>query len=135
MNGAVELPGGANPLSFQELIHVLASAASNDQQQIKSGTEQLTNWAPQTSFHSLLQSVFVDRSLPFEVRYLSIIQLKNGIDKHWRKYSKHIISRPEKANIRSNCIDASINEPDPRLALHSAIVVAKIVRSDCLSDW
>lgn len=32
-----------------------------------------------------LQSVFLDHSLPLEVRYLAIIQLKNGIDKYWRK--------------------------------------------------
>jgi hypothetical protein len=31
------------------------------------------------------QSVFLDKSLPLEVRYLAIIQLKNGIDKYWRK--------------------------------------------------
>lgn len=31
------------------------------------------------------QSVFVDKSLPLEVRYLAIIQLKNGIDKYWRR--------------------------------------------------
>jgi hypothetical protein len=29
--------------------------------------------------------VFLDQSLPLEVRYLAIIQLKNGIDKYWRK--------------------------------------------------
>jgi hypothetical protein len=27
----------------------------------------------------------LDKSLPIEVRYLAIIQLKNGIDKYWRK--------------------------------------------------
>lgn len=32
-----------------------------------------------------VQDVFVDYSLPLEVRYLAIIQLKNGIDKYWRK--------------------------------------------------
>ena len=32
-----------------------------------------------------VKDIFVDYSLPIEVRYLSIIQLKNGIDKYWRK--------------------------------------------------
>jgi hypothetical protein len=32
-----------------------------------------------------MKTVFLDRSLPIEVRYLAIIQLKNGIDKYWRK--------------------------------------------------
>jgi hypothetical protein len=35
--------------------------------------------------YSHFQSVFLDKSLPIEVRYLAIIQLKNGIDKYWRK--------------------------------------------------
>lgn len=34
---------------------------------------------------NILQSVFIDKSLPLEVRYLAVIQLKNGIDKYWRK--------------------------------------------------
>ena len=42
-----------------------------------------------------VQSVFLDHSLPLEVRYLAIIQLKNGIDKYWRKtatkYAHHSI--------------------------------------------
>lgn len=32
-----------------------------------------------------VQDVFLDYSVPLEVRYLAIIQLKNGIDKYWRK--------------------------------------------------
>jgi len=37
------------------------------------------------TFANTQQSVFLDRSLPLEVRYLAVIQLKNGIDKYWRK--------------------------------------------------
>ena len=29
--------------------------------------------------------MYLDKSLPLEVRYLAVIQLKNGIDKYWRK--------------------------------------------------
>lgn len=34
---------------------------------------------------NISQTVFIDKSLPLEVRYLAIIQFKNGIDKYWRK--------------------------------------------------
>ena len=41
------------------------------------------------------QSVFLDKSLPLEVRYLSIITIKNGIDKYWRKAAtKYTITTP-----------------------------------------
>lgn len=39
-----------------------------------------------------LQTAFLDKSLPIEVRYLAIIQLKNGIDKYWRKTAQKYVS-------------------------------------------
>lgn len=85
MNFAVEVPGEANPLSEGILLHVLKSASSSDPQQIQSGTKQLQQWEKSPGYYKHLQSVFIDRSLPTEIRYLAIIQLKNGIDKYWRK--------------------------------------------------
>lgn len=83
--GAIELPGEANPLAQGILFHVLRSASSSDPTQVQTGTKQLQTWEKAQGFYPLLQSVFIDKSLPFEVRYLAVIQLKNGIDKYWRK--------------------------------------------------
>lgn len=135
MNGIIELPGEANPLNNQNLFQVLTNAASANQQQVKTGTQQLQNWGKQPGFYSSLQSIFIDTSLPVEVRYLSAIQLKNGIDKYWRKTASNAIKKEEKALIRSRCLDAGINEPDHRLALQNALVVAKIVRFEYPNDW
>lgn len=33
----------------------------------------------------LRQDIYLNYSAPYEARSLSIIQLKNGIDKYWRK--------------------------------------------------
>lgn len=98
---AIEVPGEANPLTEGLLFHALRSASSTDPTQIQSGTKQLEAWATTKGFYPLLQvtvpqqrlgalaktdqRVFTDRNLPLEVRYLAIIQLKNGIDKYWRK--------------------------------------------------
>ena len=82
---AVEVPGEANPLTEGILYHVLRSASSSDPNQIQTGTKQLQEWEKTRGFYQLLQAVFLDRTLPLEVRYLAIIQLKNGIDKYWRK--------------------------------------------------
>jgi hypothetical protein len=84
-NFAIEVSGEANPLTEHALLNVLRSAASTDPQQVQSGAKQLERWEKVAGFYKHLQSVFIDKSLPFEVRYLAIIQLKNGIEKYWRK--------------------------------------------------
>ena len=85
MSFAIEVPAAANPLTPQTLLHVLKSAVSSHQQQLQTGAQQLKNWESEKGYYSLLQEAFIDRNLPYEIRYLSIIQLKNGIDKYWRK--------------------------------------------------
>ncbi len=55
MNGAIELSGEANPLTIQTLYQALTSASSNDQQQVKTGAQQLQNWEKQPGFYSSLQ--------------------------------------------------------------------------------
>ncbi|KAL8766030.1 MAG: hypothetical protein Q9209_007059 [Squamulea sp. 1 TL-2023] len=135
MSFAIELAGEANPLSIQSLYQTLTAASSSNHQQVKSGTQQLQNWEKQPGFFCLLQSIFVDVSLPFEVRYLCIIQLKNGIDKYWRKTATHAIKKNEKDQIRSRSIESGTNEPDHRLALHNALMIAKIVRYEYPLDW
>ena len=135
MNFAIEAPGEANPLTEQTLLHVLQSASSNDQQQIKSGAQQLQNWEKTAGFYISLQSLLLNSSLPFEVRYLSIIQIKNGIDKYWRKTATNAIKKGEKDLIRSRLLESGINEPDRRLALQISIVIAKITRYEYPQDW
>lgn len=135
MNFSIEVPAEANPLTDQTLFHVLQSASSNNQQQIKSGAQQLQNWEKSPGFYSSLQSLFLSKSLPFEVRYLSIIQLKNGIDKYWRKTAANTIPKDEKSLIRSRSVESGINEPDRRLALQISIVIAKITRYEYPHDW
>lgn len=82
---AIEVPGEANPLTENLLIHSLTAATSSDPQQIQSATKQLQSWEKSQGFYVHLQSAYLDRRLPLEIRYLAIIQLKNGIDKYWRK--------------------------------------------------
>lgn len=109
MSFVAEVPGETNPLSRQNVYRALVSAAGTTQQQVLTGGTQLQNWESEAGYHASLQvcfdrhpfglhahthiqshgltvqDVFVDYSLPLEVRYLAIIQLKNGIDKYWRK--------------------------------------------------
>jgi transcription termination factor NusB len=70
-----------------------------------------------------------------EIRYLSAIQLKNGIDKYWRKAATNAIKKEEKALIRSRCLEYTVREPDHRLALQNALIIAKIIRFEFPHDW
>ncbi|OJD16324.1 hypothetical protein AJ78_03493 [Emergomyces pasteurianus Ep9510] len=135
MASIVELPGEANPLTRQNVFNALVSAAGSTQQQVITGGQQLQNWEKQANYFTLLQDIFVDYSLPIEVRYLSIIQLKNGVGQFWRKTAPNAIKAEEKLRIRSRAVEAGAVEPDAKLALHNAVMIAKIVRLEFPSEW
>ncbi|KAF2872849.1 armadillo-type protein [Massariosphaeria phaeospora] len=138
---AVEVPGEANPLTEGILYHVLRSAVSASPNQVQTGTKQLQQWEKAKGFYPLLQpltlneSVFLDKSLPLEVRYLAVIQLKNGIDKYWRKTATNAVDKEDKAAIRDKLLESGVSEADQRLALQNALVIGKIVRFDFPGDW
>ncbi|KAI0400188.1 importin-beta domain-containing protein [Xylaria palmicola] len=137
MNFAIEVPGSANPLSRLELCRALQSASSSqDHHKRQAAGQQLSAWQSHADYYPTLQEVFLDTSLPREIRFLAIIQLKNGIDNCWRAHSvKNAIQPAQKHQIRSNLFRGSIGEPDSQLALHNALVIAKIVRIDVPSEW
>ncbi|KAF4343196.1 nuclear transport factor [Fusarium beomiforme] len=134
---AIEVPGDANPLSLQSLYQTLQSATSTDYAQRQTAGQQLTSWELQPGYYSSLQAVYLDKSLAYEVRFLAIIQLKNGIDRYWRLFNhvKNSIKPDEKSLIRSRLFQGSIEEEHTNLALHNALVVAKIVRIDYPGEW
>ncbi|KAF2841032.1 ARM repeat-containing protein [Patellaria atrata CBS 101060] len=133
-DSVVELPAAANPLTEGILIQILRSSASTNADQVRHGTTQLDNWRNKSGFHTLLQAVFQEKYLPVEVRYLAIIQLKNGIDTFWRG-SRSIVNKDEKDIIRSRLIDSGLNEADRRLALQNALIIGKVVRIDYPTAW
>lgn len=81
------------------------------------------------------QGAYLDQSLPNEIRYLAVIQLKNGIDKYWRKSAPNAIKPAEKLQMRDQLLDAGIKETDPQLALQNALAISKVVRIDYPQDW
>ncbi|KAB8236314.1 armadillo-type protein [Aspergillus alliaceus] len=135
MAHVVELQGESNPLTPQNVLNVLALAASSTQQQVQTGTQQLQNWEKQEKYYTFLQDVFLDHSVPIEVRYLSIIQLKNGIDKYWRKTATNAIKKEEKEQIKNRALHAGVVEPAALLALHNALMISKIMRYEFPQDW
>lgn len=103
MAGIGESAAETSPLSLELLFKVLTSATSGNPQQIKTSTKQLQAWEKTSGFYSCLQvrdfvtsvissqltshdqDVFLSNTAPLELRLLSLIQLKNGIDIYWRR--------------------------------------------------
>ncbi|KAL2174760.1 armadillo-type protein [Thermothelomyces heterothallicus CBS 202.75] len=133
---AIEVPGEAAPLNQWELVKALSSAAtSTDHAQRQSAGQQLQAWEPHSDYFALLQTIYLDASQDKQVRFLAIILLKNGIDKYWRQTAKHAIKPENKQAIRSRLLQGSLDEEDRTLALHNALVTAKVVRIDYPNDW
>jgi hypothetical protein len=59
VEGLIEVPGEANPLTEGILFLMLKSAASNNQQQIQTGTKQLQTWETKKGFYPLLQVLLI----------------------------------------------------------------------------
>jgi hypothetical protein len=133
----IEAQGETVPLTADAIYSTLIQASGSQAgvQGIKVATEQLSNWQSQPGYYSALQDIYVNLSIDEKIRYQAIIQLKNGIDKHWRKGSLHSISKEEKLRIKTRAMEAGIQEPSPALALHNALMLAKIVRSEFPHDW
>lgn len=66
-----------------------------------------------------------------------MIQLKNGIDKHWRLANniKGAIQPDEKDAIRQRLFQATLEEEEKGLALHNALAAARIIRIDYPRQW
>ena len=131
----VELEANTAGLVQQNVEQALRDAAYGDQRKIQAATKQLQDWETQTQYFSHLMAVFVSFNSPLQVRQLAAIQLKNGIAKYWRKSARNVIRDKEKEHIRSICLDAGVNEPDHRLVLQNALMIAKIVRFDYPREW
>ncbi|KAK7962343.1 uncharacterized protein PG986_003168 [Apiospora aurea] len=136
MSFSIEVAGQASPLSLEELWRTLQAATSQDFSQRQSAGQQLTSWEVHEDYYPALQMVFLERTLPHEIRLLAIIQLKNGIDKYWRHHTlKNAIQPAKKDLIRSKLFSGTVGEPDKQLALHNALVTAKIIRIDYPQAW
>ena len=132
---SIEAQGEANPLTSIELWRTLTKASGVDVQTIQVATEQLRNWEGRPGFYSLIQDVYTDLSVDQNVRFQAIIQLKNGVEKHWRKTSPNAIGKPDKEKIRSAALEFGVVDPIPSLALQNALMLAKIVRNEFPHDW
>lgn len=132
---AIEAAGEASPLTEANLVNTIHAASSTNPLQVQSGTKQLAQWEKVPNFYRYLQDIYLNKTSPFEIRYLAIIALKNGIDKYWRKTAVNALSKEEKEIIRSRLAEGFLSEEDRRLVPMAGLVVAKIARYEYPNDW
>lgn len=124
-------------LTELNLVAVLEQAANgqhagSDVQ--RSAELQLKEWEVQEGYHYLLQSIYLDLTVSLQVRWLAIIQFKNGLDKYWRSTRINAIKKEEKQQIRNRIFNL-IEEPNDRLAIQNAQAAARIARIDFPVEW
>lgn len=116
------------------VLETLRKAASQNAEQLKPAEQQLKCWETEKWFYSALLSVFSDRSLELNVRWLAVLYIKNGIERYWRKTATNAISEDEKKVLREKII-SNLSEPVDQLALQVAVLVSKVARFDCPNEW
>lgn len=97
----------ASSLNELNLVQVLEQASNP--QHIRSDVQklaeqQLKQWETQAGFHYLLQSIYLNLSNSLQIRWLAVIQFKNGVDKYWRSTRINAIPKDEKASIRGRLL-------------------------------
>ncbi|CCK72223.1 karyopherin KAP120 KNAG_0J01420 [Huiozyma naganishii CBS 8797] len=95
---------------------------------------QLKEWEIQSGFHYILQTIYLDLSNPLQVRWLAVIQFKNGIERYWRSTRVNAIRKDEKASIRARLFDL-IDEQNNQLCIQNAQATSKIARLDFPAEW
>lgn len=122
-------------LNEQNLITTLAvaneSTRNAEQQQAES---QLKQWETNPGYYYTLQSIYLNTQQPLQIRWLSIICFKNGIDKYWRPSRLHAISKEEKQMIKGRLFYL-LNEKNNQLSIQNAHSIARIVRFEFPTDW
>lgn len=123
-------------LNEGDLVSVLEQASNigfNPNNQ-KLAEQQLKVWETQKGFHYHLQSIYLNLSMSLQIRWLAVIQFKNGIEKYWRSTRINAIDKEEKNLIRDRLFNI-LNEQNNQLCIQNAQAVARIARLDFPTDW
>lgn len=122
-------------LDLLTLTSVLEQANRSGRSEAQRAAEaQLKRWEKEQGYHYLLQSVYIDLSLPLQTRWLAIINFKNGVEKYWRSSRVNAISTEEKQQIKQRLFEL-IDEPNRQLAVQNAQAISRVCRFDFPSEW
>lgn len=122
-------------MDYNNLLQVLMTAASPARgQEQKLAENKLKEWEAEKGFHYMLQSVYINRELPLQIRWLAVICLKNGIEKYWRPTRINSITKEEKIEIKKRLFDL-LDESNNQLSIQNAHLISRICRLDFPVEW
>lgn len=122
-------------MEIEQLVYeTLLQASSQHPDMLKPAEQKLKEWEVEPGFYSVLFRIFSNQSLDLNVRWMSILCFKQGVEKYWRKNIQHGISEEEKVTLRKMLL-TNLSEPVPRLATQVSVIIGRVARLDWPYDW
>ena len=92
--------------NIEELLIILQQASSQNSEVVSNATKVLqANESKKGFFITLLKIALPNQSnIDMNIRWLAVLYLKNGIERHWRSHSQSPISDVEKMSIRNDIL-------------------------------
>ena len=124
------------PKMEDRVAQLLGLAVSAQQEQRIGAEEELRLMETKDGFTSHLMGLGASPGLDPQTRWLAVTYLKNQVGRFWQRRSgiPHEILAEEKTAIRNGCLPLSL-DTDEKIAMQSALVVARIVRFDYPRIW
>ncbi|CAG0880159.1 unnamed protein product [Cyprideis torosa] len=119
--------------TLEELVRV-STTSPVDSNAMKVLEARLRHWEIQPGYHRFLAEVNCQPQLNFHVRWLSILCLKNGVEKYWRRFAPYSLTNEEKNAIQSALI-RRVGESTNELAIQQAVIIGKIARFSYPKEW
>ncbi|XP_054710284.1 LOW QUALITY PROTEIN: importin-11-like [Uloborus diversus] len=119
---------------YHVVLDALTKASSQNAELLKIAECQLKSWESETGFYSTLLDIACNKNIDVNIRWLSVLCVKNGVDRYWRKTTHGSISNEEKEVLRQKLLTC-LNEPVNQIALQFAVIISKIARFDFPKEW
>jgi hypothetical protein len=120
-------------LNHQNALVVLRQALSDNNDARNAAEAVLNHWAKETGYSKVLMDILANPGVETNLRWLSILNLKNGVNRHWRRRNDGITDE-EKAYLRPAMLSLMEEQHDP-IAIQIAILIAKVARFDYPQSW
>uniref|UniRef100_A0A1B0GAA7 Importin N-terminal domain-containing protein n=1 Tax=Glossina morsitans morsitans TaxID=37546 RepID=A0A1B0GAA7_GLOMM len=129
------------------VCQALRAATDTNAEVVRKAEAQLNEWESQSGFFLTLTRLCllpsnatsaeaaINQQLESNVRWMAAVYLKNGINKYWRRGTRHELPSEEKQQIRNLLLGHFANEHVPQVALQIAVLMARIARIDCPTEW
>ncbi|KAJ3409281.1 Importin-11 [Chytridiales sp. JEL 0842] len=115
---------------MESIVPILVRALSHDPQ----AEAQLKAWEVERGYHLMLLEISNTASLPHNIRHLAALNLKNGLEKYWRRSAPNAIQSEEKAQIRAKLKGVFCDESN-KLNRAYAESISKVGRVDFPREW